>query len=51
MIAELLIILLIVLILWPKPVLGAAKWVIRQAWGKPPEEGSGPGDGPTPGAP
>jgi len=38
---ELLLILLIVLILWPKPILGALKWAIRHAFGRPttPEAG------------
>jgi len=31
---ELLLILLIVLILWPRPILGAVKWAIRQAFGR-----------------
>jgi hypothetical protein len=30
---ELLLIFLIVLILWPKPIIGAAKWAIRHAFG------------------
>ena len=32
---ELLLILLIALILWPKPIIGALKWAIRQAFGHP----------------
>jgi hypothetical protein len=48
---ELILILLIVLILWPKPILGAVKWAIRYAFHRPPtpeapasesEEGASP---------
>jgi hypothetical protein len=30
---EVLLVLLIALILWPKPILGAARWVMRYAFG------------------
>jgi len=49
---ELLLILLIVLILWPKPIFGALKWAIRQAFGQsatpeaPPETDAGRPEGP-----
>jgi len=49
LIQEALILLLIVLILWPKPVLGAARWLMRHAWGKPLEEEQDPPDVSTPG--
>ena len=32
---ELLLILLIALILWPKPIIGALKWAIRYAFRRP----------------
>jgi hypothetical protein len=30
---EVLLVLLIALILWPKPILGAARWLMRHAFG------------------
>jgi len=49
---ELLLLLLIVLILWPKPIFGALKWAIRYAFQRapapeaPPKTEAAPADQP-----